>query len=81
MPLKSPLEVKSLSGCEGCEKEEVFHQSTLCDQAPWAGKLFSIISCLVLMNWLDSCSFRNYQMKKKIAGEIFQQGHMGRKPV
>lgn len=36
VPFKSALEVKSLSGCE---KEEVFHQSTVCDQAPWAGKL------------------------------------------
>lgn len=38
VPFKSASEVKSLSGYEGCEKEEVFHQSTVYDQAPWAVK-------------------------------------------
>jgi len=64
VPFESPSEVKSLSGHEGCEEEESFHQSTICHQAPWAVKLF-IVSCLVLMNWFDSCSFRNiYQIKE-----------------
>lgn len=64
VPFESASEVKSLSGHQGCEKEEGFHQSTVCHQAPWAVKLF-IVSCLVLMNWFDSCSFRNiYQIKE-----------------
>lgn len=39
VPFKSASEVKSLSGYEGCEKEELFHQSTVCYQVPWAVKL------------------------------------------
>lgn len=45
VPFKSALEVKSLSGYEGCEKEEVFHQSIVYHQAPWAVKL--VFHCFV----------------------------------
>lgn len=83
IPFESASEVKSLSGHEGNEREEGFHQSAVCHQAPWAVNLF-IVSYLVLMNLFDSCRFRNiYQIqeekkkKNERVGKNFRWEHMG----
>lgn len=64
------------------KKRKSFTKALFVTKLPGLRSLFSIISCLALMNWFESCSFRNYQIKeKKIAGEIFHWELWGRKPV